>query len=94
MGNIERWTITPAAEVDLGDGDYTYTLVRVEPSPERNGESFEVVRADALQGAVEALERIRDWDLDPMDDAEYVWDELRKIAVEVVGPRPSTNRGQ
>jgi hypothetical protein len=47
-----------------------------------------------LAGAVSALERIRDWDLDPMDDAEYVWDELRKIAVEVIGPRPSTARGQ
>jgi hypothetical protein len=46
------------------------------------------------EGAVSALERIRDWDLDPMDDAEYVWDELRKIAVEVIGPRPATKRGQ
>lgn len=45
-------------------------------------------------GAVSALELIRDWELDPGDEPEYVWDELRKIAVEVVGPRPSTNRGQ
>jgi hypothetical protein len=45
-------------------------------------------------GAVSALERIRDWELDPDDAADYVWDELRKIAVEVVGPRTSTTRGQ
>jgi hypothetical protein len=53
----------------------------------------EYVHPDTHQGAVKALEKIRDWDLDPMDDAEYVWDELRKIAVEVVGSRPATNRG-
>lgn len=52
MSDIESWTIKPGYHFEHDDGQTSYCPTRIAPLPPVGADKFDVVRADAYQGAV------------------------------------------
>jgi hypothetical protein len=86
MGEIEIWTITPGRYI-THHNSLSWTVTNIQPRPPENGEPFEVVRAEQLRGAVEALRvadnLLRQFSISANDHSELIRREFGKAQQQI-----------